>query len=52
MRNKNNTDANRHKTRTAEHIELAALVFLLAAVSFACGYFVATARIAAMMAAQ
>ncbi len=50
MRNKNNTDANGRKTKTAEHIELAALVFLLAAVSFACGYFVATARIASMLA--
>ncbi len=52
MSNKNNTETNRHKTRTAEHIELAVLVFLLAAVSFACGYFVASAQIASMLAAQ
>jgi hypothetical protein len=50
MRNKNNTETDGRKTRTAEHVELAVLVFLLAAVSFACGYFVATAQIAAMMA--
>ncbi len=50
MSTKNNIDANRHKTRTAEHIELAVLVFLLAAVSFACGYFTASAQFAAMLA--
>ncbi len=52
MRKNNNTDVNGRKTKTVEHIELAVLVFLLAAVSFACGYFVASAQIASMLAAQ
>ncbi len=52
MRNKNNTDVNRHKTEIAADIELAVMVFLLAAFSFAAGYYLASAQIASLLAAQ
>jgi hypothetical protein len=52
MRNKNNTDVNRHKTKAAEDIELALTLLAIIVTAFACGYFVASAQIAAMMAAQ
>ncbi len=52
MRNKNNTDVNRHKTRTAEHIELAVTLLAIIVTAFAAGYFLASAQITSMLAAQ
>ncbi len=52
MRNKNTTDVNRHKTKTAEDIELAITLFAIIVTAFAAGYFVASAQIASMLAAQ
>ncbi len=48
----NITKRNEHKTTITAHLEMMLMVFLLAAVSFACGYFVASAQIASMLAAQ
>jgi hypothetical protein len=50
VRNKNNTDANRHKTEMAEDIELAITLLVIIVTAFAAGYFVASAQIASMMA--
>jgi hypothetical protein len=52
MSNKNNTDANRHKTETAENVELAITLLAIIVTAFAAGYFVASAQIASMLAAQ
>ncbi len=52
MRNKNNIETNERKTRTAEHIELAITLLAIIVTAFAACYFVASAQIASMMAAQ
>ncbi len=52
MRNKNNTETNRRKTETAEGIELALTLLAIIVTAFAAGYFVASAQIASMLAAQ
>ncbi len=49
MRNKNNTEANRHKTETAEDIELALTLLAIIVTAFAAGYFVASAQIASLL---
>jgi hypothetical protein len=48
----NTTKRNEHKTTITAHLEMMLMIFTLAAVSFACGYFVASAQIASMLAAQ
>jgi hypothetical protein len=52
MRNKNNIETNGRKNETAEDIELALTLLAIIVTAFAAGYFVASAQIAAMMAAQ
>jgi nitrate reductase NapE component len=49
MRNENSTDLNRRKNETATDIELAIMLFVLIACSFAAGYYVAAAQLAAML---
>ncbi len=49
MRHKNNTDVNKRKTEIEADIGLALMIVLLAVLSFAAGYFVASARFAAML---
>jgi hypothetical protein len=46
----NTTKRNEHKTTITAHLEMMLMVFLIVAVSFACGYFVASAQIAALLA--
>ncbi len=48
MKNELNTD--RRKSETASDVELALMLFVLIVVSFAAGYYAASAQIAAMMA--
>ncbi len=56
MRNKNNIDANRHKTETAPDEDTLILVISAAIVSFAIGFAVASmlaaVQVASMLAAQ
>ncbi len=53
MRNQNNMDLNKNKTEiTVADIELAVMLFMLASVAFAAGYYVASVRIAAIMASN
>ncbi len=52
MKNKNSTDVNRHKTETAEHIELALTLLAIIVTAFAAGYYTASAQLASMLAAQ
>ncbi len=52
MRNKNNTDVNRHKTKTAEDVELALTLLAIIVTAFAAGYYTASAQLASMLAAQ
>ena len=46
MRNKNNTDDKQYKTTITAHLEMMLVIFTLAAVIFAAGYYVAAAQIA------
>jgi hypothetical protein len=46
MRNKSNTNQGPHKTTITAHLEMMLLIFTLAAVIFAAGYYVAAAQIA------
>ncbi len=48
----NTTKRNEHKTTITAHLEMMLMIFTLAAVSFAAGYFVASAQISSMLAAQ
>ncbi|MCA1622541.1 MAG: hypothetical protein LC768_01455 [Acidobacteria bacterium] len=49
MRNQDNTKTNQHKNTVTAHIEMMLMIFTLAAVSFACGFYLASAHIAAML---
>ena len=49
MQNKNNTKTNQNKITITAHIEMMLMIFTLAALIFAAGYFVASAEIAAML---
>ncbi len=46
MRNENNTNNQQHKTTIAAHLEMMLMIFTLAAVIFAAGYYVAAVQIA------
>ncbi len=48
----NTTKRNEHKTTITAHLEMMLVIFTLAAFFFAAGYYLASAQIASMLAAQ
>ncbi len=49
MRNKDNTNESQHKTTITAHTQMMLMIFTMAAVSFAAGFYVAAMQIAAMV---